>query len=278
MSGLEDRIARLYSLPLGEFTTARNALAKELKKKDKEAAERIQKLAKPPASAWAVNRLFEEEAARMKALLAAGEKARKGLHSVLTEGDPASLQEALQEQRKLRDDLHRRALALLEKTKQPASPAVAERLGVNLESLALSPDAAATAERGWLDSDLDPPGFEVLAGLQLGSSRPKRGNLRLVPEPAPAQAAPERKEKAEKNERKEREEARARERLARAEEKAAAAQEEAASRRHQARQAERVAEKTQKTADKARRLAESAGEAAERAEAEAARLRGSEKS
>lgn len=273
MSRLDTEIARLYALPLGEFTAARNALAKELKKEDKEAAERIQELAKPPASAWAVNALFQEEKAAMAELLASGRKARQALQGVLTEGDPEELRGALREQRKLRDQLLRRAVELLKKAKQPAGPAIAERIGTNLESLALSPDAAAIAERGWLDGDLDPPGFEVLAGLQLGAARPERPNLRSAPEPRSVQPAPEPKKKTEKDERKEREEARARERVARAEEKAAAAREEAARLRHEARQAERAAEEAEKAAEKARRRAETAGEAAERAEAGAERAR-----
>lgn len=273
MSRLDDRIARLYALPLGEFTAARNALAKELKKEDKEAAERVQELAKPPASAWAVNALFQEEEAGMAELLAAGKKARQALQGVLTEGDPEALRDALREQRKLRDRLLRRAVALLQKAELPAGPAVAERLGTNLESLALSPDAAAIAERGWLDGDLDPPGFEVLAGLQLGAARPERPPLRPAKEPPPSRTAAESPKQAERDERKERELARARERLVRAEEKAAAAQEEAARLRHEARQAERAAEEARKTAEKARRHAETAGEAAERAAAEVERMR-----
>ena len=50
----EDRVARLYQLPLEEFTAARNALAKEAGPK----AGEIKQLEKPSTAAWAVNQLF----------------------------------------------------------------------------------------------------------------------------------------------------------------------------------------------------------------------------
>ena len=51
---LDDQIDRLYQLPLDEFTSARNALAKEA---GPEAAA-IKQLEKPNTAAWAINQLF----------------------------------------------------------------------------------------------------------------------------------------------------------------------------------------------------------------------------
>ena len=54
-SKLDTEIQRLYGLPFGEFTAARNQLAKELKKQgDKDASEEVASLPKPSVSAWAV--------------------------------------------------------------------------------------------------------------------------------------------------------------------------------------------------------------------------------
>src|ERR671932_801348 len=48
---LDDDLDALYSGPLDEFVTARNALAGRLRKAgDREAAERVKKLPKPPVS------------------------------------------------------------------------------------------------------------------------------------------------------------------------------------------------------------------------------------
>lgn len=275
---LDAEIGSLYALPLAEFTPARNALAARLRKEgDREASERVKGLAKPSVSAWAVNVLFRDEQDQMKALLAAGDRARRALAEALTHGAAESLRGALQDERELRDALRRRAAALLAKEGSAPSRAIADRITVNLESLALSPAAAEAAERGWLDRDLDPPGFEVLAGLQLGArpARPERRGLRIVPppekgreekkaEPRKPETAREREEKAEQ-ERREREQARAQERIARAEEKVAKIASEAESLGKEAQRAEKAATEAERAAEEARRQAESARKAADRA-------------
>lgn len=189
-SPLDDELRRLYTLPLGEFTAERNALAKKLQKSgEKEAADEVKSLAKPSVSAWVVNQLFAREEERMRGLLTAGEHARSALQHTLTVGDAEALREALHDQRELRDELRQRAAEILEQDVRSASPAILDRVTVNLDSLALSPAAAEAAERGWLDADLEPPGFEVLAGLQLAARRPDRRGLRLVPTPEKTPAA-----------------------------------------------------------------------------------------
>jgi hypothetical protein len=65
-------IDRLYSLPLGEFTAARNALAKE---SGKDAAQ-IRTLPKPGVPAWAVNQLYWHHRQVYNTLIAAAEKMR----------------------------------------------------------------------------------------------------------------------------------------------------------------------------------------------------------
>jgi hypothetical protein len=293
---LDTEIGSLYSLPLAEFIPARNALAGRLRREgDREASERVKGLVKPSASAWAVNVLFRDEQERMAALLAAGEQARRALSHALTHGAAEALRDALQEERKLRDDLRRRAVALLAEGGGEPGRAIVDRITVDLEALALSPTAAEAAERGWLDRDLDPPGFEVLAGLQIGArSAVKHGGLRLVPAPekkeekkkeeakreekrkekkpepeasretavAAKQREREEREAKVERERREREETKIRERLARAEDKVAKAAEEADSLRGEAERAERTAAEAERAAEEAGRRAEAARETA----------------
>lgn len=299
-SDLAAEIQALYARPLGEFTTARNDLAKRLQKEGKkDAAAEVKSLAKPTASAWAVNRLFQEETERMDALLAAGAKARDALRHTLAHGEAETLREALQDERKLRDDLRRHAAKLLGR----AGQAILDRVGTNLDALALSPAAAEAVERRWLDRDLDPPGFEVLSGLPFPGARSDRRGLRLVPQPAPAQkeAPPRKPEPArkpakaaakravqeekhrrqeetarEKEERaakarREKEEARLREQLARVEEKAEQASAEELSARRDAERAEKEAADAEKAAAEAARRAQAGREAAERARQRAER-------
>ncbi|HEX2643156.1 MAG TPA: hypothetical protein VHU81_09200 [Thermoanaerobaculia bacterium] len=175
-SKLDEEIAALYAAPLESFITERNALASRLKKeKDREGSDEVKALRKPTPSAWAVNQLFQQEPARMDELLGAGERARKALHEAITSGGAESLRGAIQEARGLIEELRQRALEFLSEEGRSANPAMGERIGTNLQSLTFTPAAAETARRGWLDADLDPPGFEVLAGLQVaaGAARPR---------------------------------------------------------------------------------------------------------
>lgn len=297
---------RLYTLPLGEFIAERNALAKRLQKEgDRAAADEVKALPKPSVSAWAVNQLFAQEGDRMQDLLAAGEQARSALQHTLTVGDAETLREALQNQRELRDDLRRHAAAILSEDRAPGQ-AILDRVTVNLDALALSPGAAEEAERGWLSHDLEPPGFEVLSGLQFAARQPDRRGLRLVPSPSatPAEAkapekktsekkpvakaapAPHRDKEAEKaaaeadrrrkaeEAAREREEARRRARVERAQEKVDRLTTEADALRRDAERAEREAVEAERAAQEANRRATLARESAERVRGRAERAVG----
>jgi hypothetical protein len=312
--GTDAEIGRLYSLPLGEFTAARNALVARLKKEGHGAeAARVKALVKPGPSAWAVNALLRAEPAAMKELLAAGERARTAQRRVAAgRAGAADLRQALEEARRQRDELRRRGAALLAESGRKPSQAVLERLTGNLDALALDPAATAVQKRGWLDADLEPPGFEVLAGLQLAAgaqyqlrllrgggeadggeaarARPARGHagpraVRAIPtvtrrsaasaepaHPAPSDEARRRWEEAARA-RSEREAAKRRERLARIEERLSRARDEATERRAEAEQKERAAAEAERAAATARREAERARERSDRAAEQVAKVR-----
>lgn len=268
LTPLDKELRRLYTLPLGEFTPERNALAKRLQKEGNgDAANEVKALPKASVSAWVVNQLFAREEDRMAALLAAGEQARSALQHTLTVGDAEVLREALQEQRELRDDLRHRAAEIVSEDRTP-SQAILDRVTVNLDALALSPAAAEEAARGWLDRDLEPPGFEVLAGLQFAAGQPERRGLRLVPQPA-AKPAP-----AEEDAERAREEARLRERVERAQEKVDRLATEADTLRREAERAEREAAEAERAAQEAARRAAGAREEADRVRRRAERTAG----
>lgn len=287
---LDEEIGRLYAVPLEAFIGERNALAARLKKEgDAAGSGAVKALKKPTPSAWAVNQLFQRERERMDELLDAGEQARSALHEAITRGGAESLRGAIQESRRLIEDLRQRALGFLSEGGRPATAAMAERIGTNLQSLTFTPAAAQAAERGWLETDLDPPGFEVLAGLQIAAG--DRGGAR--PAPAPAKAAkpePARpgREKAQAPSKQEREEARLREwrereeerqraqqerEEARLRERLEAAEEEADQAAAEARGLQEEAEKTARAAAEARRAAEKAQDRADKAAEALARAR-----
>jgi hypothetical protein len=272
-SDLDDGIERLYRGPLDAFTSARNDLVKQLRKSGgKEDAERVRVLAKPTPSAWAVNVLFEREGERMEALLAAGEKARAGQRAAVSGKGVEALRASLAEVRGLIDELRRRGSAILAESGRAVSRDVIERIGTDLQALALSPDAAGPAARHWLDRDLDPPGFEVLAGLQLAGApvvdlAARRGEREEKKAPEPA-APPVRrlhglpaikksaKESAREDDERQRQDAAERGRRERGEELR-----------------RRRIEVAEERAERARKEAESLGEEAATAEKEAAEAR-----
>jgi hypothetical protein len=288
-TGLDDELERLYRRPPGEFIAARNELAKQIgKSAGKAEADKVRALPKPTPSAWGVNALFEHEAERMDALLAAGERARAGQKEAVAGGGAAALRASLEAVRKLVEEMRRRGAALMTAAGVAVSKATSERLATNLQALAFSPAAEAEAARRWLDRDLDPPGFEVLAGLQLAGSpvvdfaarkaqreakkeakppQPER-KLHAVPKPAPAKPARDEEERkrreAVERAQAEREAERQRRRIAVAEEKLERARNEAAAAKEEVAQA-------QKAAAEARRRAEAAEAAAGRAEEKAGR-------
>jgi hypothetical protein len=170
---LQAELERLYALSPPAFTTARNELAARLRQEGRrDDAAAVKALPRPTPSSWAVSRLMRLEPARFQALLAAGREARQAQRRVL-DGRPGAsaapatrLRETLQSARTLIEELRRRGLELLAATGRPATAANADRLGADLQALAFTAGAESAIERGWLDHDLDAPGFEVLAGLQ----------------------------------------------------------------------------------------------------------------
>jgi flagellar biosynthesis GTPase FlhF len=304
---LDVELERLYHSPLGDFTKVRNDLTKQLKKLGKgEEANRVKGLAKPTPSAWAVNVLFDREPEKMETLLAAGARARAGQREAVSGRGAEALRESLGAVRRLIEEMRRRGAAVLAESGRSVSRTMIERIGTNLQSLALSPAAAEEARRGWLDRDLDPPGFEVLAGLQLAgapvvdmAARRAEREKREAAKPAPARKAAkpvksapvvhlpkpkgeterERKERERREEieraRQEREVERVRRRIEVAEEKVERVRNEADSLREEAEAAEKTAAEARRRAEaaelaagRAREKADRAGERLARAEQE----------
>ena len=149
----------LFALPLAEFTAARNALAARLKKEGKAAdAETVKALAKPSATAWAVNQLYWRQRKDIERLFAIGEKVRKA-----QTGGSAGLRSLLDERRKVVSDLTNRAAETLRAAGHADSQDARRRMAITLESL-----PARKAEAGRLSSDLEPLGFDDLAVLLEG--------------------------------------------------------------------------------------------------------------
>jgi hypothetical protein len=242
LRSLRDQLRRkevdeLYQLPLGDFTSARNELAKRLKAAGlAEEAEEVKRLRKPTVAVWLANRLARERELDVQRLRTAGEALTKGQVEATAGRSSKAFLEA-------RQDEHR-ALARL--TEAAAEIAKREKLGAptahrameTLRAASLTEEGRAVLKRGRLTEELQPPGFEALAGL-IGVA------------PAPREAETARKDdRAEQ--RRALKEARERVKGLRAEERELAAA---------ARTAAREAEEAQaKAADAAERVAEAESE------------------
>jgi hypothetical protein len=150
----DDEVAALYKLPLGEFTAARNALAKKLGP----AAGDVRTLEKPNVAAWAVNQLYWQRRPAYDALIRAAQAMRTA-HTQMLSGRKADVPQA--------DAAHRDAI----RTATQSIRELAQAAGETLSSSTL--DAVAETLRslpsdeppGRLTKPLSPLGFGALLGI-----------------------------------------------------------------------------------------------------------------
>jgi hypothetical protein len=179
---LERELDNLFGLPLGEFTPARNDLAKRLKAAgDAEQAENVRRLAKPTVPAWAVNQLARDEKAKVRRLLDAGEKMRAAHERALSDRAGEDFRKATEAERRLVQELTDDARALLEDAGASASDQVIKRISETLRAASTDEEARDLLETGRLTKELEPAGFGALAGVSFTAQprqRPSGGTSR----------------------------------------------------------------------------------------------------
>jgi hypothetical protein len=172
MATADDDIDALYQLPLDEFTTARNSLAKRAG-----ADPGVKALQKPSVPAWAVNQLYWQKRKTYERLVAAAAKLRAAHAGLLTgrRADVAAAESAHRDAVKGAMDAVR---GILTEAGDPATPATLTSVSETLEAL------PGDDPPGRLTRPLKPRGFEALTGLFGGAA----AALELVP-PAPRTGA-----------------------------------------------------------------------------------------
>ena len=178
MARIKQEADRLYGLPLGEFTSARNELAKRLAQEgDSSAAESVRALAKPPVSVWAINQAARSDKNSVRALLEAGEGLRRAQAALLGQaGGGEALRSAQEKVHEATARLTESARQALEHTGKPAGQAQLDRIGRTLRAAAVSESARDDLRNGRMTGELEPAGFEALAALAL-PSRPTGDEL-----------------------------------------------------------------------------------------------------
>ena len=164
----EADVDELYRLPLSEFTSARNELAKKLKAEGRaEEADEVKGLRKPSVAVWLVNRLAQERELDVQRLRKAGETLAKA-----TAG--RSSDEFLEAQHEQHRALARLGDAARElASREKVGAAAADRALETLRAASLTEEGRELLKRGRLTEELEPPGFEALAGL-VGPAPPKK--------------------------------------------------------------------------------------------------------
>jgi hypothetical protein len=182
---LDDRIDRLYQLPLDEFTAARNALAKEVAAEGGRAND-IKKLPKPPAAAWAINQVHWSRRSIFDAFLASA-AALRSAHVDVLGGKRADLRAAGTAHEESLEAVLKAALSVLAEAGQPATDATKQAIATTLRAL-----PGAELRPGRLANVLQPRGFEMLAGMPLGAAPSPRPSAKAPAiEPAPRPTKPE---------------------------------------------------------------------------------------
>ena len=243
---------QLFRLPLGEFTAARNALAKGAGKD----GTAIKALQKPPVAAWAVNQLFFKDRDRYDALITAANDMRR-THKAVLEGKKGDLRTAGREHDVAVDAALKATIALLSDAGQPATDATRQAILNTLRAL------PADEAPGRLTRTLSPGGFEMLAGIS-----PKPGAKTPSPKlsiatPAPGRGGAQKEDvKAQRDAARERERRAALERAVRdADQRARQAEFEAARAARDVAKAEERIERAQDALREAQRELEEAEEA-----------------
>ena len=164
-SNVEDDIDALFRLPLSEFISARKTLAARLKKEGRPTeAQRVDALGKPSVSAWTVNQLYWQQREAFDQLIATGQRLRAA-QTKGRSGKASDLRATFDERREVLAQLSDLATAVLRDGGHNPSLDTLRRTATSLEAMsayAVLPDGVSA---GRLTKDIDPPGFDSLAGF-----------------------------------------------------------------------------------------------------------------
>lgn len=151
-------VDRLYQLPLGDFTTARNELAKTAGKN----GAAIKALEKPSAAAWAVNQLYWKQRRAYDKLIRASERLRAA-HSEVLKGKSVDLRTIEAQHSAAVKDSAEAVRAILANAGDAATPATMKSVVDTLQAL------PGGGEAGRLSKALAPIGFGAFGALMKGA-------------------------------------------------------------------------------------------------------------
>jgi hypothetical protein len=147
---VEQAAEELYALPPGEFTRARDARVKELRKDgDRDAADAVKALRKPTVAAWALNQLARTRSKEVERLLVAGRELRSAQEELLGGGDRSAFQDAAAAERELVAALSADATTLASEAGERGS-GLQEKIAATLHAAALDEETGDELRSGRL--------------------------------------------------------------------------------------------------------------------------------
>jgi colicin import membrane protein len=183
MASVDAGIDQLFQGPLGEFTAARNALAKRAGDR----AADVKGLQKPTLAAWAVNQLYWQRRAVYDDLVDRAADVR-ATHQATLKGQRTDLRGASRAHEEAVDRAFKATLTLLSEAGQPVTDATRQAIATTLRAL------PGDEPPGRLTRQLEPRAFDALAGLSVqGRVRPPApaGGRPGPPAPARAKGSPD---------------------------------------------------------------------------------------
>lgn len=144
--------ADLFSLPLTQFTGARDRLAERLRAEGStEEADQVGKLRKPSVAAWALNRVARLGPEQVDRLLDSHQQLRQA-------GSAEAMQTASEARREAMAGLVEAAMAELRADGRPDSLQTRDRINRTLMAVATDPQGEADLKAGTLVREIDPTG------------------------------------------------------------------------------------------------------------------------
>jgi hypothetical protein len=191
--GLLEIADELYGLGLPEFTPARDARAKELKRADADLSQQVKALRKPSLAAWVVNLLVRNETGQVDQVIAIGAALREAQANLAGE----ELRALTRQRRQLTAAVTTRARALAADHGQRVTAAVSDQVEATLTAAMIDEACARAVRSGLLVAALattgvdgvDPGEFVALpaalgfAATPRTAEAPHRPDLRVVPDP-----------------------------------------------------------------------------------------------
>jgi hypothetical protein len=185
VSELLDIADELYALPLGEFTAARDARAKE--HRGTELGKRLKALKKPTTAAWVVDLLVRREPDQVDQLLNVGAALREAQEAM----SAGELRTLTKQRRQVTAAVTQQARQHAREAGLKVTPAVAEQVEATLTAAMVDAQAGRAVRSGLLVATLRTTGVaalpeaEVAAALALPDALGFSATAREAPEPGP---------------------------------------------------------------------------------------------